>query len=392
MKELILKYGCNPNQTPAKCYMKNEGELPITVLNGNPGYINLLDAINSWQLVKELTIATKLPAAASFKHLSPAGAALGTNMSEKLAKALFVDDLNLTSKIAIAYSKARGADRMSSYGDWAALSCECDEETALVLKREVSDGIIAPSFSKEALNILKTKKRGNYNILQIDENYSPPEFETREVFGICFKQKRNSYIMSEKDLTNIVTKNKIIPKENKIDLILASLVAKYTQSNSVCYAKDKMAIGIGAGQQSRIHCTKLAGNKADSFNLRQCDKVLNLPFLDNIKRAARDNAIDVYINGDVKELLEEGNWKEIFFKKPEILTKEEKEEWILKQNNLSLASDAFFPFSDNIKRAIKSRVKYIAQPGGSIADEEVIKVCDENDICMAFTKIRLFHH
>ncbi len=392
MKELKLKYGCNPHQTKAKIFMENKKDLPIKILNGNPGFINILDALNSWQLVKELKIATKKSAAASFKHLSPAGAALSGEISEQLAKAVCIDDLKISSKIAIAYAKARGADRMSSYGDWAALSDECDEETAIVLKREVSDGIIAPSFTKEALQILKTKKRGNYNIIQIDEKYEPEELETKQVFGISFQQQRNNHIVTEKDFENIVTKNKKIPENAKIDLILAALVSKFTQSNSVCYAKDEMAIGIGAGQQSRIHCTRLAGNKADSFFLRQHEKVLNLPFLENIKRAVKDNAIDTYINEDYEELTKNNIWKDVFYEKPEILTKEEKIKYLKKQKQVSLSSDAFFPFSDNVKRAAKSGVSFIVQPGGSIADDEVIKVCDEFDIVMAFSNKRLFHH
>lgn len=392
MKELELKYGCNPNQTPAKIFMKNGENLPIEVLNGTPGYINLMDAINSWQLVKELDFLTNKPAAASFKHLSPAGAAIYSPLSKELEKAIFVDDLNLNSPIAISYAKARGADRMSSFGDWAAISRECDIETALILKREVSDGIIAPSYSKEALEILKTKKRGKYNILKIDKNYKPEEFETREVFGITFMQKRNDSVVTREDLKNIVTKNKNINEEAINNLILASLVAKYTQSNSVCYAKNNMAIGIGAGQQSRIHCTRLAGNKADNFFLRQSETVLNLPFKENIKRAERDNAIDLYVNEKYDELFTKESLEHLFYEQPKILTKEEKTAYIEKQSEVCLASDAFFPFSDNIKRAAKSKVLYIAQPGGSISDEEVIKACDELGIVMAFTKKRLFHH
>ena len=392
MKEINLKYGCNPNQIPAKIFMKNGENLPIEVLNGNPGYINILDAINSWQLVKELDFSTNKEAAASFKHLSPAGAALYSPLTKELEKAIFVEDLNLTSKTAIAYAKARGADRMSSYGDWAAISRICDKETALVLKREVSDGIIAKDYTKEALSILKTKKNGKYNIIKINENYEPDEFETREVFGISFKQKRNDSIITKEDLQNIVTKNKDIDEDAIEDLILASLVAKYTQSNSVCYSKNKMAIGIGAGQQSRIHCTRLAGNKADSLFLRQSEIILNLPFKENLKRAQVDNAIDMYINEEYDELFRKENLEKLFYKQPKILTKEEKKEILKNQKNVSLASDAFFPFSDNIKRAKKSGVKYIAQPGGSISDEEVIRACDELNIVMAFTKKRLFHH
>ncbi len=394
MKELNLKYGCNPHQIPAKIYMENNEDLPIKILNSNPGYINLMDALNSWQLVHELKKSLNYPAAASFKHLSPAGAAIGTEMTKNLAKAICVDDLNLTSKIAIAYAKARGADRMSSFGDWAALSDTCDYETALILKREVSDGIIAPDFTKEALEILKTKKQGKYNIIQIDEKYNPKDFEKREVFGITFEQKRNNYIITEDDLKNIVTENKNIPKQAKSDLILASLVAKYTQSNSVCYAKDGMAIGIGAGQQSRIHCTRLAGNKADAFYLRQTEKVLSLPFLTNIKRAVKDNTIDLYINEseEFNEILKTGKWKDMFYEMPEVLTKEEKEKYIKTQTEVSISSDAFFPFDDNIKRAAKSGVLYIAQPGGSISDKEVINSCNDFKIAMVFTNQRLFHH
>ncbi len=392
MKELNLKYGCNPNQTPAKIYIKNRESLPIEILNGMPGYINLLDALNSWQLVKELKAATNKKAAASFKHLSPAGAALGEGISQKTAKVCFVDDLNLTSNMAIAYAKARGADRMSSYGDWAALSDECDEETAKILKREVSDGIIAPSFTPKALEILKTKKKGRYNIIKIDENYNPPQIEKREVFGITFEQKRNNSIITNEILSNVVTENKNIPQNAKEDLILGALVNKYTQSNSVCYTKNGMAIGIGAGQQSRIHCTRLAGKKADSFFLRHHNKVLNLPFLENIKRATRDNAIDVYVNENAQELLKDGNWQQIFYEKPEPLTEAEKKEWISEQNEISLCSDAFFPFSDNIKRAAQSNVQYICQPGGSIADEQVIAECNKHKMVMVFTNIRLFHH
>lgn len=392
MNELKLKYGCNPNQTPAKIYMKDNSDLPIEVLNGTPGYINLLDAFNSWQLVSELKTATNYPAACSFKHVSPAGAAIGTPMSETLKKICYVDDLNLTSPIAFAYAKARGADRMSSYGDWVALSNTCDAEVATILKREVSDGIIAPDYTSDAIKILKTKKRGNYNIVKINKSYKPNDIESKDVFGITFEQKRNDLKVADNLFENVVTKNKIIPKAALIDLIISMITLKYTQSNSVCYVKDGMAIGIGAGQQSRIHCTRLAGNKADIFWLRQHIKVMSLPFLDNITRAQRDNAIDVYISDDYEDVLADGYWQQIFSEKPEPLTTQEKKQWILKQQNISLGSDAFFPFGDNIERAHRSGVKYICQPGGSIRDDDVIKTCDKYGIAMVFTKTRLFHH
>lgn len=392
MKEFQLKYGCNPNQSPSKIYMKNGRDLPITILNGKPGYINLLDAFNSWQLVHELKIATGFAAATSFKHVSPAGAAIGTPMSDALKKVCYIDDLDITSEVALAYAKARGADRMSSYGDWVALSDTCDEQTATILKREVSDGIIAPGYTDKALEILKTKKRGNYNIIKIDESYVPDEIESKEVFGITFEQKRNSLNITSDLFKNIVTENVDIPKSSVLDLIISMITLKYTQSNSVCYVKNGMAIGIGAGQQSRVHCTRLAGNKADIFWLRQHPKVMYLPFLPNIGRAQRDNIIDVYISENDNEFLKEDNWKQLFLAKPEPLTVQEKSTWISQQENVALGSDAFFPFDDNIERAKRSGVKYIAQPGGSIRDDDVIKACDKYGIVMAFTKCRLFHH
>lgn len=390
MKELKLKYGCNPNQKPSRVYMQN-GEMPIKILNGNPGYINLLDAFNSWQLVKELKEATGLASAASFKHVSPAGAATAIPLNETLKKMYFVENVEL-SDIATAYVRARGADRMSSYGDFVALSSECDLQTAKLLKREVSDGVIAPSYSKEALEVLKKKRRGTYVVIEMDENYEPEELERRQVYGITFEQKRNDIKISEDIFYNMPTKNKVIPKEAKIDLMIALITLKYTQSNSVCYVKDGQAIGIGAGQQSRIHCTRLAGNKADIWHLRQHPKVLNLPFKDNLKRANKDNAIDVYISKDYMDVLADGIWQDIFTKKPEILTNEEKEEWLKKVSGVSLGSDAFFPFGDNIERANRSGVSYIAQPGGSIRDDNVIEICDKYNMAMAFTGIRLFHH
>ena len=390
MKELELKYGCNPNQKPSRIFVK-EGELPIKIINGNAGFINLLDALNSWQLVKELKEATGLAAAASFKHVSPAGAAVAVKLTEDLKKAYFVGDTSL-SDIALAYVRARGADRMSSYGDFAALSDECDEQTAKILSSEVSDGIIAPAYSEAALEILKSKRRGSYLVIQIDENYVPNEIETKEVYGITFEQKRNDVVISEHLLKNLPTRNRILPEDGKRDLIIALITLKYTQSNSVCYVKDGQAIGIGAGQQSRIHCTRLAGNKADIWFLRQNPKVLELPFKQDIKRADRDNAIDVYISDDYMDLLTDGVWENIFIEKPEPLTKEEKREWIKKLKGVALGSDAFFPFGDNIERAAKSGVAYIAQTGGSIRDDNVIETCDKYDIAMAFTGTRLFHH
>lgn len=390
MKELKLKYGCNPNQKSARIFMK-DGELPIKILNGNAGYINLLDALNSWQLVKELKEATGLAAAASFKHVSPAGAAVAVELTEVLKKAYFVNDKEL-SDIATAYIRARGADRMSSYGDFVALSDMCDEQTAKFLSSEVSDGIIAPSYSKAALEILKNKRRGNYLIIEIDENYIPQEIESKEVYGITFEQKRNDVKISEDMLTNIPTKNKVLPNNAKRDLIISLITLKYTQSNSVCYVKDGQAIGIGAGQQSRIHCTRLAGNKADVWFLRQNPKVINLPFKEGIKRADRDNAIDVYISDDYMDILSDGLWENIFTEKPNPLTREEKNEWLKNLKGVSLGSDAFFPFGDNIDRAKKSGVFYIAQTGGSIRDDNVIETCDKYNMVMAFTETRLFHH
>lgn len=389
--ELELKYGCNPNQKPSKIYMQDGSELPIKVLNGKPGYINFLDAFNSWQLVSELKAATGLPAAASFKHVSPAGAAVATELSDTLKKIYFVDDLEL-SPIASAYAKARGADRMSSYGDWAALSDVCDKQTALLLKREVSDGIIAPGYTDEALEILKSKRRGTYNIVQIDPSYVPAEIEHKQVYGITFEQGRNNLKIDAEMLKNIVTENKDFPESAKRDLIISLITLKYTQSNSVCYAKDGQAIGVGAGQQSRIHCTRLAGNKADIWYLRQCPKVLALPFKDDIRRPDRDNTIDVYISDDYEDVLADGIWEQFFTKKPEPLTREEKKEWLSTFSGVSLGSDAFFPFGDNIERAKRSGVQYIAQPGGSIRDDNVIDTCNKYNMTMAFTGIRLFHH
>lgn len=392
MHELELKYGCNPNQKPSRIFMKDDSDLPIEVLNGKPGYINFLDAFNSWQLVKELKAATGLPAAASFKHVSPAGAAVATELSDTLKKIYFVDDLEL-SPLASAYAKARGADRMSSYGDWAALSDVCDKETALLLKREVSDGIIAPGYTDEALEILKTKKRGNYNIVKIDPNYTPAPQEYKDVFGVTFQQGRNELKIDEEFLTkNIITENKELPEEAKRDLLIALITLKYTQSNSVCYAKDGQAIGVGAGQQSRIHCTRLAGNKADIWYLRQHPKCLNLPFKEDIRRPDRDNTIDVYISDDYEDVLADGTWEQFFTEKPEPLSREEKREWLSTFSGVSLGSDAFFPFGDNIERAKRSGVQYVAQPGGSIRDDNVIDTCNKYNMTMCFTGIRLFHH
>lgn len=391
MNELELKYGCNPNQKPSRIFMENGADLPIEVLNGKPGYINFLDAFNSWQLVSELKAATGLPAAASFKHVSPAGAAVATQLSDTLKKIYFVDDLEL-SPIASAYAKARGADRMSSYGDWAALSDVCDKETALILKREVSDGIIAPGYTDEALEILKSKRRGTYNIVKIDPNYVPAAIEHKQVYGVTFEQGRNSLKIDEKLLKNFPTDNKTFTDEAKRDLIIALITLKYTQSNSVCYAKDGQAIGVGAGQQSRIHCTRLAGNKADIWYLRQNPKVMALPFKEDIRRPDRDNTIDVYISDDYEDVLADGIWEQFFTEKPEPLTREEKKEWLKTFSGVSLGSDAFFPFGDNIERAHRSGVEFIAQPGGSIRDDNVIEVCNKYNIAMAFTGIRLFHH
>jgi len=393
MKELALKYGCNPNQKPSRIYMQ-EGELPITVLNGRPGYINLLDALNSWQLVKELKEATGLPAAASFKHVSPAGAAVGLPLNDILKKVYFVDDLKVElSPLACAYARARGADRMSSYGDFIALSDVCDEATALIIKREVSDGVIAPGYTPEALAILQEKRKGTYNVIEIDENYKPVELETKMVYGVTFEQGRNEIQLNGEELfANIPTKNKHFSEEAKRDLMIALITLKYTQSNSVCYVKDGQAIGIGAGQQSRIHCTRLAGNKADIWWLRQNPKVMNLPFKAGIGRADRDNTIDIYISEDSEDVLKDGAWQQFFTEQPEALSREEKKEWIAKNNKVALGSDAFFPFGDNIERAHKSGVEFIAQAGGSVRDDNVIDTCDKYNIAMVFTGIRLFHH
>ncbi|MBR6881046.1 MAG: phosphoribosylaminoimidazolecarboxamide formyltransferase [Clostridiales bacterium] len=390
--ELQLKYGCNPNQKPSRIFMADGRELPIEVLNGKPGYINLLDAFNGWQLVKELKKATGLPSATSFKHVSPAGAAVGKPLSETEAKIYFVDDLGELSPIACAYARARGADRMSSYGDFVALSDECDAITATMLAREVSDGIIAPSYSDEALEILKTKRKGTYNVIKIDPDYVPAPIETKQVYGVTFEQGRNELDINEELLSNIVTDNKEIPEDKKIDLLISLIMLKYTQSNSVCYVKDGQAIGIGAGQQSRIHCTRLAGNKADIWWLRQHPKVMGLQFVDGIRRPDRDNTIDVYISDEHDDVLAEGRWQELFKVKPEVLTDDEKKEWLAKNNDVALGSDAFFPFGDNIERARKSGVKYIAEPGGSIRDDHVIMTCNKYGMAMAFTGIRLFHH
>ena len=392
MNDLLLKYGCNPNQKPSKIFMKDGSGLPIEVLNGNPGYINFLDAFNSWQLVCELKAATGLPAAASFKHVSPAGAAVATELSDTLKKIYFVDDLEL-SPIACAYAKARGADRMSSYGDWVALSDTCDASVATLLKREVSDGIIAPDYTEEALEILKSKRGGRYNVVKIDPNYKPAAVEHKDVFGVTFQQGRNELLINEAMLMqNIVTENKEFTEEAKRDLLIALITLKYTQSNSVCYAKDGQAIGVGAGQQSRIHCTRLAGNKADIWYLRQHPKVLNLPFVDDIRRPDRDNTIDVYISDDYEDVLAEGTWQQFFKTKPEPLSREEKKEWLKTLKGVSLGSDAFFPFGDNIERAKRSGVEFIAQPGGSIRDDNVIDTCNKYNMVMCFTGIRLFHH
>ncbi|WP_315447594.1 phosphoribosylaminoimidazolecarboxamide formyltransferase [Segatella salivae] len=393
MKELALKYGCNPNQKPSRIYME-DGELPLKVINGRPGYINFLDALNSWQLVKELKAATGMPAAASFKHVSPAGAAIGLPLNDTLKKVYFVDDVKLPlSPLACAYARARGADRMCSYGDFVALSDVCDAVTATLLKREVSDGVIAPGYTDEAIEILKDKRKGTYNVIQIEPDYSPAPIEHKQVFGITFEQGRNEVRLDDPSLfDNIPTKNKIFPDEAKRDLIIALITLKYTQSNSVCYVKDGQAIGIGAGQQSRIHCTRLAGSKADTWWLRQCPKVMNLPFKPGIRRADRDNTIDVYVSEEHDDILCEGVWQQFFTEKPAVLTREEKREWIAKNNNVALGSDAFFPFGDNIERAHKSGVQYIAQAGGSIRDDNVIETCDKYGIAMAFTGVRLFHH
>ena len=391
MKELELKYGCNPNQKPSRIYM-TEGELPVTVLNGKPGYINFMDAFNSWQLVKELKAATGLPAAASFKHVSPAGAAVGLPLTDMDKAIYFVKPDAEITPIAAAYIRARGADRLCSYGDWAALSDVCDAATAAYLKDEVSDGIIAPGYTDEALAILKTKKKGNYNVVQIDPDYVPAPQERREIFGVVFEQGHNFLKIDEEMLQNIVTENKELPESAKIDLIVSLITLKYTQSNSVCYVKDGQTIGVGAGQQSRIHCTRLAGNKADNWWMRQHPKVLGLQFVDGIRRPNRDNAIDVYTSDEYEDILAEGVWQETFQVKPEVLTREEKKEWIAKLDNVAVGSDAFFPFGDNVERAFKSGVKYIAEPGGSIRDDNVIEACNNHGITMCFTGIRLFHH
>ena len=393
MKELALKYGCNPNQKPSRIYME-EGELPITVLSGRPGYINFLDALNSWQLVKELKAATGLPAAASFKHVSPAGAAVGLPLSDTLKKIYFVDDVDFElTPLASAYARARGADRMCSYGDFCALSDTCDKETALLIKREVSDGVIAPDYTPEALEILKDKRKGAYNVIKIDPNYVPAPIEKKQVFGITFEQGRNEVKLDDPALfENIPTKNKTFTEDAKRDLIISLITLKYTQSNSVCYVKDGQAIGIGAGQQSRIHCTRLAGSKADKWWLRQCPKVMNLPFKKGIRRADRDNTINIYISDEYEDVLQDGVWQQFFTECPEPLTREERKEWIAKNTGVALGSDAFFPFGDNIERAHKSGVEYIAQAGGSIRDDHVIDTCDKYNIAMAFTGVRLFHH
>ena len=391
MKELELKYGCNPNQKPSRIFVKN-GELPIEVLSGRPGYINFMDAFNGWQLVKELKEATGLPAAASFKHVSPAGAAVGLPLDETLRKIYWVADMGELSPLASAYARARGADRMSSFGDFISLSDVCDVDTARIIKREVSDGVIAPGYEPEALEILKSKKNGSYNVIAIDPEYRPEPIERKQVYGIVFEQGRNELKIDEELLKEVVTANKEIPDSAKIDLIISLITLKYTQSNSVCFAKGGQAIGIGAGQQSRVHCTRLAGNKADNWFLRQCPKVLNLPFADKIRRADRDNAIDVYIGEDYMDVLADGRWENIFREKPEVFTKEEKRAWLDQMTDVALGSDAFFPFGDNIDRAYKSGVKYVAQPGGSVRDDQVIDTCDKYGMAMAFTGIRLFHH
>ncbi|MGN0276396.1 MAG: phosphoribosylaminoimidazolecarboxamide formyltransferase [Hominisplanchenecus sp.] len=392
MKELELKYGCNPNQKPSRIYMADGSELPIKVLMGRPGYINFLDAFNGWQLVKELKEATGLPAATSFKHVSPAGAAVGLPMSDVLKKIYWVDDMGEMSPLACAYARARGADRMSSFGDFIALSDVCDKDTALLIKREVSDGVIAPGYTEEALEILAQKKKGNYNVIQIDESYVPEKLEHKQVYGITFEQGRQDLKIDDELLSNIVTENKDIPKEAMDDLKISLITLKYTQSNSVCYVKGGQAIGIGAGQQSRVHCTRLAGQKADNWWLRQCPKVLNLPFIEGIRRADRDNAIDVYIGEEYMDVLADGAWQKVFTEKPEVFTKEEKRAWLDQMSDVTLGSDAFFPFSDNIERAHKSGVKYIAEPGGSVRDDLVIETCNKYGMAMAFTGIRLFHH
>ena len=392
MKELALKYGCNPNQKPSRIYMDDDRDLPIEVLSGRPGYINFLDAFNGWQLVRELKAATGLPAATSFKHVSPAGAAVGLPLDETLRKIYWVDDMGELSPLACAYARARGADRMSSFGDFIALSDVCDKDTASLIKREVSDGVIAPGFTDEALEILKAKKKGNYCVIKIDENYRPAPLEHKQVFGITFEQGRLELPIDDELLSNVVTENKEIPEAAKRDLKIALITLKYTQSNSVCFVKDGQAIGVGAGQQSRVHCTRLAGQKADNWFLRQCPKVLDLQFVDGIRRADRDNAIDVYIGEEYMDVLADGAWEKIFKVKPEVFTREEKRAWLDQMKGVTLGSDAFFPFSDNIERAHKSGVEYIAEPGGSVRDDAVIECCNKYNMAMAFTGIRLFHH
>ena len=392
MKELELKYGCNPNQKPSKIYMEDGSELPIKVLSGKPGYINFLDAFNGWQLVRDLKKATGLPAATSFKHVSPAGASIGLPLTETLAKIYWVDDLGELSPLACAYARARGADRMSSFGDFIALSDVCDADTARLIKREVSDGVIAPGYTDEAMELLMQKKKGNYNIIQIDPSYVPAEIERKQVFGVTFEQGRQELAIDDELISNIVTENKELSEEAKRDMKVSLIILKYTQSNSVCYVKDGQAIGVGAGQQSRVHCTRLAGQKADNWFLRQSPKVLNLPFKESISRAERDNAIDVYIGDEYMDVLADGNWEKTFTEKPAVFTKEEKRAWLDQMTDVTLGSDAFFPFSDNIERAYKSGVKYIAQPGGSVRDADVIDTCNKYNIAMAFTGIRLFHH
>ena len=394
MKEFELKYGCNPNQKPAKIYMADGSELPVKILSGRPGYINFLDAFNGWQLVSNLKKATGLPAATSFKHVSPAGAAVGLPLTETLAKIYWVNDMDWKnfSPLACAYARARGADRMSSFGDFISLSDVCDKDTALLIKREVSDGVIAPGYTEEALEILKQKKKGNYNVIQIDENFVPAPLEHKEVFGVTFEQGRQELPIDDELLSNVVTENKEIPEAAKRDLKIALITLKYTQSNSVCFVKDGQAIGVGAGQQSRVHCTRLAGQKADNWFLRQCPKVLDLQFVDGIRRADRDNAIDVYIGEEYMDVLADGAWEKIFKVKPEVFTREEKRAWLDQMKGVTLGSDAFFPFSDNIERAHKSGVEYIAEPGGSVRDDAVIECCNKYNMAMAFTGIRLFHH
>lgn len=392
MNELELKYGCNPNQKPSRIFMRGGMELPITVLCGRPGYINFMDALNGWQLVKELKEATGLPAATSFKHVSPAGAAVGLPLSDTLKKIYWVEDMGELSPLACAYARARGADRMSSFGDFISLSDVCDVDTAKLIKREVSDGVIAPGYEPEALELLKSKKNGNYNVIQIDPDYVPEEIERKQVFGVVFEQGRNNLKIDRELLSNVMTENRELPDSAKIDLMISLITLKYTQSNSVCYVKDGQAIGIGAGQQSRVHCTRLAGSKADNWFLRQAPQVLNLPFVDTIKRADRDNAIDVYIGDDCMDVLADGRWERIFKEKPPVFTREEKRAWLDQMTDVALGSDAFFPFGDNVERARKSGVQYIVQPGGSIRDDHVIATCNKYGIVMAFTGMRLFHH